>query len=139
MQPAKGRPLEFAFDGRAANVNLRSLPAALNAPTLSTDVTANYHVEARGTAISGRAELDRSVVEGATIQPGTVATFGSNGPGTLQYSAKGAIEHADRSRPYVAPGAVAFDIRNDRIVGNLKLTAAERNRTAPLRERNAVV
>lgn len=98
VQPARGRPLEFAFDGRAANVNMRSLPASLNAPRLSTDVTANYHVEARGTAVSGRAALDRSIVEGATIQPGTVATFASNGPGTLQYSANGAIEHANLER-----------------------------------------
>jgi hypothetical protein len=98
VRPADGRPLGFSIDGRASNVNLRGLPAALDVPRLTTDLNTTYHVEGSGARVAGRAALDRSTVEGATIAEGTVASFASNGPGRVEYAAKGAVADLDLRR-----------------------------------------
>src|SRR5262249_21880768 len=51
----------------------------------------------------------------------------------------GAVKHSDRSRPDIAARAVAFNVRNDGIVGNLQLTATERDRAAARRQGYSVV
>ncbi len=94
----KRRSLEFALDGRATSLNLRALPASLNAPRLNTNLTADYHVEGAGKQIAGNATLDRSIVEGATIQSGTVASFRIQGPGQVEYAANGAIGNLNPRR-----------------------------------------
>ncbi len=50
-----------------------------------------------GRQISGSAELNRSTVEGATIEAGTVADF-SLQPGTISYSAQGSVADLDVER-----------------------------------------
>ena len=94
---AANRPLQYSLDGRAARVNLRGLPATLNAPRLATNLNAAYHVEGAGRRISGEARLDRSVVEGATIERGTTAIFAAT-PGRIEYAAKGAIRDLNVQR-----------------------------------------
>ena len=89
------RTLSFDLRGRAAGVNLKSLPASTGAPDLETNLDlARYHVRGVGRQISGSAELNRSTVEGATIEAGTVADF-SLQPGTISYSATGSVADLD--------------------------------------------
>jgi hypothetical protein len=95
---AKRRDLRFALDGHVAGLDLRNLPASLNAPRLATNLNTQYHVEGSGRRISGDARLDRSIVEGATIERGTIASFASAGPSQIEYSAKGAIRSLNAQR-----------------------------------------
>ena len=95
---SKARPLKFSLDGRVARLDLRRLPGSLNVPRLATDLTTAYHVEGNGNLVSGEATLDRSIVEGATVEPGTVTRFSSAGPGALEYAATGGIRNLDPQR-----------------------------------------
>ncbi|MBI2220845.1 MAG: translocation/assembly module TamB domain-containing protein [Acidobacteria bacterium] len=95
---AKGRGLRFSLDGRAAGVNLRGLPARLNAPRLTTDLNATYHAEGAGRRVAGNARLDRSSVEGATIEGGTTASVVVPGPGRIEYAAQGGVSGLDVQR-----------------------------------------
>lgn len=94
----RGRAVQFSLEGRATDINLRGLPASLNAPRLATDLTATYHVEGAGNRIAGTATFERSTVEGAIIKPQTVASFASNGPGAIDYAATGGIQSLDPQR-----------------------------------------
>ena len=64
-------------------------------------------------------------------------------PGDFAFAAKsffdGCIEHAPRRLPDVAPGAVAFDERNDRLVGHVKSALAELDWLAVCRHCHAVI
>ena len=96
--PSGRRPLSFDLQGRAENVNLKGLPAAVRAPALDTDLSvAAYHVTGTGRTVAATATLNRSVVEGATITEGTVAEFTSNN-GEITYAARGGVEDADLQR-----------------------------------------
>jgi autotransporter translocation and assembly factor TamB len=99
IAPASGkRPLSFDLQGSADNVNLVSLPASTGAPNLETKLSvAQYHVRGTGRTIEGKATLNRSVVEGATIADGTVAEFGTNN-GVVSYAARGGVERLDLQR-----------------------------------------
>ncbi len=94
----KGRALQFSLDGRTAGLELRALPSSLNAPRLSTNLNAAYHAEGAGKQIAGNATLNRSTVEGATIEAGTVASFRYNGPGRIEYAAKGTVRDLNPRR-----------------------------------------
>ena len=98
VTPADRRPLSFDLSGRASNVNLKGLPAATGAPDLDTNLDlARYEVRGTGQQISGSAELNRSTVEGATLEDGTVADF-TVAPGAITYSARGGIADLDVER-----------------------------------------
>jgi autotransporter translocation and assembly factor TamB len=101
---ATGAPLQFDVAGSAAHVDLRSLPARLNLPRMTTSLNASaYHVtgetSVRRSTVTGSATLGRSVIEGATITDGTVATFAyaAAGRGTpdVSYTARGGVRDAD--------------------------------------------
>lgn len=90
--PSGRRPLSFDLQGAAENVNLKSLPASTGAPDLETRLSvAQYQVRGTGRTIDGRATLNRSEVEGATIADGTAAEFGRKN-GTVTYAARGGVE-----------------------------------------------
>lgn len=91
VTPREGRRLQYSLDGRAANLDLRRLPPAVDAPRLATNLDAQYHVEGTGGRIAGHATLGRSTVEGATIADGTVASFRVDGPGQVEYAARGSV------------------------------------------------
>jgi len=98
VTPSDRRPVSFDLSGRAANVNLKGLPASTGAPDLTTNLDlARYEVRGRGQQISGSAELNRSIVEGATLDAGTVADF-SLQPGSISYSARGGVADLDVER-----------------------------------------
>ena len=96
--PAGRRPLELDLRGKAENVDLRNLPARLGVPALETDLSvAEYEVSGMARALSGRAVLNRSIVEGATFSDGTVATF-STASDRITYSARGSVTGANLPR-----------------------------------------
>lgn len=98
VTPSDRRPLSFDLSGRASNVNLKGLPASTGAPDLTTRLDlARYHVRGTGRQISGSAELNRSTVEGATLQTGTVAEFNLE-PRLISYSARGGVADLDVER-----------------------------------------
>jgi hypothetical protein len=98
VTPGERRALQFSLDGRAANLDVRRLPSQVGAPRLATNLQAQYHVEGAGNRITGHATLGRSVVEGATIADGTVASFAVRGPGQIEYAARGAATGVNLQR-----------------------------------------
>jgi hypothetical protein len=96
--PAPGRPVAFDLRGSANHVDLRNLPARLRVPKLATDLsTSEYHVAGSGTAITGTAVLNRSTVEGATLEQGTAAEFKTGADG-VEYSARGSVSDLNLPR-----------------------------------------
>ncbi len=89
-----GEPLEVDLTGRAADVDLRNLPPALNAPGVPSDLQLTYSVKGRGSVFSGSVSMDESTLAGARIAPGTAATF-SVGAGAPRYTAKGDVANLD--------------------------------------------
>ena len=95
--PAKG-PLRFDIAGTAAHLDMRNLPAAVNAPRLATDLNASaYHVKGRAGELEATATLDQSTLEGATIGTGTTTEFGLAGK-DIRYAARGSVRNLDLSR-----------------------------------------
>ena len=90
-------PLALDLRGRASGVNLRNLPAAVNAPPATSDLQFAYTVSGRGGRFSGEVELDRSTVAGAAIAQGSTGTF-SVGAGAPTYTAKGQVSGLDVQR-----------------------------------------
>jgi autotransporter translocation and assembly factor TamB len=124
--PSGRRPLSFDLQGRAENVNLKKLPAAVRAPALETNLSvASYHVTGTDRTMTATATLQRSVVEGATIADGTVAEFSSN-DGEITYAARGGIEDADLQRIGAALqiAALAKPEYQSRITGNFDVRGA---------------
>jgi autotransporter translocation and assembly factor TamB len=98
VTPSAGRRLLFDLRGSAEDLDLRGLPASMNAPDVATDLSvAEYRVQGAGQNIEGSARLNRSAVEGATIGDGTVATFAVT-PGAISYTAAGSVENLDVER-----------------------------------------
>ena len=90
-------PLTLDLRGRATGVNLRNLPAAVNAPPATSDLQFGYTLHGRGGRFSGDVALDRSTVAGATIAQGSTGTF-SFGAGAPTYTAKGQVSGLDVQR-----------------------------------------
>ncbi len=89
--PAGKRPIEYDLEGIASHLDLTGLPAIMKAPKLRTDLTvAGYHAKGKGSSVTATATLKESIVEGATIADGTVASFESAN-GRIAYSGKGTI------------------------------------------------
>jgi hypothetical protein len=92
-----GTPLALNLRGRAMNVDLRNLPTIANVPRVTSDLQFAYTLTARGAEYRGDVTLDRSMLAGATLAQGTVATF-SFGAGAPTYTAKGEVAGADVQR-----------------------------------------
>ena len=142
VTPSAGRrALSYDLRGSARGVNLQALPASTGAPDLSTDLSvAQYHVRGAGETVTGRAEVNRSTVEGATIGNGTVAEF-SLRPGIISYSAKGSVADLDVERigraldiPAVAAPAYA-----SRLNGTFDVTGSMPRRPAGRRETDSAL
>jgi len=97
-------PLQFDLAGAASHVNLAGLPAAINAPRVTTDFNARaYHVKGTiakaATSIDGTATMAQSSVAGGTIVDGTSAEFGivtgPRRPLDARYSARGGIRNVN--------------------------------------------
>jgi autotransporter translocation and assembly factor TamB len=98
VTPGPGRALAYDLRGSADSVDLRDLPAATGAPKLATDLSvAEYHVRGAGSNVTGTATLNRSTVEGATIDDGTIATFDVT-HGAVSYTAKGQTANLNLQR-----------------------------------------
>lgn len=96
--PARGRPVSFDLEGTASNVDLRQLPASTGAPKLETVLSvSDYHVKGSGSAVSGAATLNQSIVEGATIGSGTIVEFDAMAR-PLSYATKGRLIGMDVRR-----------------------------------------
>jgi hypothetical protein len=89
-----GQPLEVDLTGRAANVDLRNLPAQLNAPGVPSDLQLSYTLKGRGSVFSGDVAFQDSTLAGARIAGGTTASF-SVGQGAPRYAAKGEVSNLD--------------------------------------------
>jgi hypothetical protein len=90
-------PLALDLRGRATGVNLRKLPAVVQAPPATSDLQFAYTLTARGGRFSGEVALDRSMVAGATIAQGSTGTF-SFGAGAPTYTATGQVSGLDVQR-----------------------------------------
>lgn len=110
--------LRFDLAGSLAHVNLASLPRAVNAPRVATDVNARaYHVTGAigkaTTTIDGDATLATSTVAGGTIVDGTRAGFGIvTGPRRAldaRYSARGGVRNVNLYRIGQAFAVAALD------------------------------
>jgi autotransporter translocation and assembly factor TamB len=98
VPPADGRALAFDVRGQADNLDLRNLPPETGAPKLATDLSvAQYHVAGSGQTIKGSALMNRSTVEGATIEKGLTAEFGTDAKG-ITYAARGSVADVNLQR-----------------------------------------
>lgn len=101
-----GAPMSFDLAGTASGVDLATLPRALNAPRMTTNLNlTEYHVSGSAgtrTSVTGTAALAQSTIPGGTILAGTTARFGmASSTGTLQtltYGAHGAARGVDLRR-----------------------------------------
>jgi autotransporter translocation and assembly factor TamB len=89
-----GEMLELDLEGRAEGLDMRNLPAQLNAPGVPSNLTFGYTVTGRGRAFSGDVSLDESTLAGATLAAGTTGRF-SVGDGAPTYEAKGQVANLD--------------------------------------------
>jgi autotransporter translocation and assembly factor TamB len=89
--PGVKRPIEYDLEGTATHLDVYGLPAIMKAPKLKTDLTvAGYHAKGKGTSVTASVTFKESIVEGATIADGTVATFESAND-RIAYSGKGTV------------------------------------------------
>ncbi len=96
--PEGRRLVSYDLQGTAADVDLRRLPPSMRAPKLDTVLSlSDYHVKGSGTTVTGSATLNESVVEGATIAPGTVVDF-DNAAVPFAYAARGSLSGMDVRR-----------------------------------------
>jgi translocation and assembly module TamB len=107
--PAAGGSVAFDLRGRAADIDLRRLPAITGAPKLASNLSASeYQVRGAAGRIQGSATLETSALEGATIAQGTVAQF-ETAKGTLSYSANGQVSNLNLHRVGSAFHIAALD------------------------------
>jgi hypothetical protein len=89
-----GQPLALDLTGSAANMDLRNLPPALNAPGVPSKLQFTYRLTGRGQVFSGDVRMARSTLAGATIADGTTGSFRVGG-GAPSYAAKGEVANLD--------------------------------------------
>ena len=93
-----GGPVQFDIAGSASHIDLRGLPANLNAPKLATDLNASaFHVAGQTGNVHGDATLRQSTVEGATVTEGTAGSFELAGK-DVGYAARGGVRNLNLSR-----------------------------------------
>jgi hypothetical protein len=114
-----GTPLALDLEGRASNLDLRNLPPQLNAPGVPSDLDVDYRLTGRGRVFSGDVRMHSSTLAGATIAPGTTATF-SVGKGAPTYSSKGTVSDLDIQQ--VGRGFGITALREDRFKSRLNAT-----------------
>ncbi|HXH05479.1 MAG TPA: hypothetical protein VNI83_02700, partial [Vicinamibacterales bacterium] len=95
--PRGDRRLALEVSGRLAGADLRRLPPTLRVPPLASDLAGTYRLRLDGNSVVGESTLERSIVEGAVFEAGTVARVESR-PGRLRYSAAGAVRDLDLAR-----------------------------------------
>lgn len=98
---APGQPTVFDLTGRAAHINMATLPANLNVPRVTTNLNPTaYHVKGSvgpTTSVDGSATLAESTIAGGTILSGTTGEFaltsvaGKIGLQSLTYGGRGAV------------------------------------------------
>ena len=118
-------PLSLDLGGRAANVDLRNLPASVNVPRASSDLQFTYTLTGRGRTVAVDATFDTSTLSGATIAEGTAGSF-TFGAGAPTYTAKGHIADLDVQRLGREFGidAVATDRYGSRVNGTFDVTGS---------------
>ena len=124
--PEGRRVVSFDLQGTADHVDLRRLPASTKAPKLDTVLSlADYHVEGNGSRVSGSATLNQSIVEGATIAPGTVVEFDTRVE-PIAYAARGTVNglNVQRLGSALEIAALADDRYRGRISGNFEMKAS---------------
>jgi autotransporter translocation and assembly factor TamB len=89
-----GEMLALDLEGRAEGVDMRNLPAQLNAPGVPSDLSFGYTVTGRGRTFAGDVRMDESSLAGATVAAGTIGRF-SVGDGAPSYEAKGQVTNLD--------------------------------------------
>jgi hypothetical protein len=89
-----GAALAIDLKGRAANVDMRNLPAQLNVPGVPSSLHFDYTLTGRGGVYSGDVRLDESMLAGAAIATGTTGQFKVGG-GAPEYAAKGRVTALD--------------------------------------------
>jgi hypothetical protein len=87
-------PLTIDLSGRAANLDLRNLPPALNAPGVPSNLQFSYTLRGRDRTFSGELEFDQSTLAGAQVAAGTTASF-EVGDGSPRYAARGRVANLD--------------------------------------------
>ena len=114
-----GTPLALDLQGRASDVDLRNLPAQLDAPGVPSDLQLEYRLTGRGRVFSGDVKLESSTLAGATIAPGTTASFRVGG-GPPSYTARGAVSGLDLQE--VGGGFGIEALAEDRFASRLNAT-----------------
>jgi hypothetical protein len=90
-----GEPLALDLSGRAASVDMRNLPPALNMPGVPSDLQFAYTLTGRGGVFSGDVTFDASTLAGASIAPGSTGQFSLGGGTAPSYAAKGQVSGLD--------------------------------------------
>ncbi|PYR58655.1 MAG: hypothetical protein DMF91_16700 [Acidobacteria bacterium] len=92
-------PFPFHFQGTAADVDLRRVPATVPVPHVESLLTLDYDVDGRfaDPFIKGRALFARSQFLGATVEAGTVGTIDTS-VRPLRYTGDGAVRNLDLHR-----------------------------------------
>lgn len=109
VTPAKGRAIAFDLRGEADDLDLRNLPPETGAPALATNLSVvEYRVAGEAGTITGRAVLNESTVEGATLSRGMSAEFRTS-PEGLFYAARGGVAGLNLQRIGGAMKIAALD------------------------------
>ncbi|MBP7570552.1 MAG: translocation/assembly module TamB domain-containing protein [Acidobacteria bacterium] len=90
----RGTPLTVDLSGSMAGLDLRRLPADLDVPRAASRLDFDYQLAGTLEALRGEARLRESMLVGATLAPGTTASF-SRERGVMGYTAQGAIAGLD--------------------------------------------
>jgi autotransporter translocation and assembly factor TamB len=114
-----GTPLALNLEGRATNLDLRNLPPQLNAPGVPSDLDVDYRIQGRGRVFSGDVTMHSSTLAGASIAPGTVASF-TIGNGAPTYSSQGTVSDLDIQQ--VGRGFGITALREDRFKSRINAT-----------------
>ena len=108
------RTVSFDMRGTASHIGLHRLPASVPVPRLHTDLTAAYHVVGDTRQSQARVEFERSSVEGATIERGTIVTAAQS-TNELSYAATGRI--GDLNPQHVGSAAGIRALNDVRLAG----------------------
>src|ERR1041385_7878812 len=126
-------PLRLDLSGKAAHVDLRSVPPQLNAPGVPSNLQFSYTITGRGPVLSGDVVMDESTLADATIAPGTTGSF-HIGDGAPRYSAKGHVTDLDLQKVGHGFNIAALDSPKyqSKISGDFDVTGSGGNQLYPL-------
>ena len=123
---AVGAQPAFNLTGRASDVDLRRLPAALRIPAIESDLQFTYTFTSQGGVYGAEAEFGDSTAAGASIAAGTRGRFTFGGGTAPSYAAQGRVADLDPQQVgrEFAISALAADRFRGRVNATFDLTGS---------------